>query len=136
MYGAAAMSLSSFCVVMNALRLNLYDIHKKTQSKLTQSKMDASEKYLQEIVDRYTLVNINQENGGKKIMNQTLMVEGMMCAHCEAHVKEALEKLDGVVSATANHDANEVVVEMSSPVAEDALAQAVTDAGYDFKGIK
>ena len=136
MYGAAAMSLSSFCVVMNALRLNLYDIHKKTQSKLTQSKMDASEKYLQEIVDRYMLVDINQENGGKKIMNQTLMVEGMMCAHCEAHVKEALEKLDGVVSATANHDANEVVVEMNSPVAEDALAQAVTDAGYDFKGIK
>ena len=60
----------------------------------------------------------------------------MMCAHCEAHVKEALEKIEGVIEAKADHEACEVVVKMSAPVAEDVLAAAVKDAGYEFEGIK
>ena len=69
-------------------------------------------------------------------MEETLKVKGMMCGHCEAHVKEALEKIDGVTEAKADHEACEVVVKMSAPVAEDVLAAAVTDAGYEFEGIK
>ena len=135
MYGAAAMSLSSFCVVMNALRLNLYDIRKETRISKSKSEEDAISNYLKEIVDKYVVVDLLKENGGNK-MNTVLNVEGMMCAHCEAHVKEALEKLDGVVKATADHNANQVEVELNGNVSEETFAKAIADAGYEFKGIK
>ena len=69
-------------------------------------------------------------------MEQVLLVNGMMCGHCEAHVKEALENLPGVSQASANHDTGEVLVQMSEPVAEEVLAKAVKDAGYEFAGIR
>lgn len=99
MLGAAAMSLSSFCVVMNALRLNGAKIKTK-----------------------------------EKTMTRTLKVDGMMCAHCEAHVKKALEAVGGVASATADHTSGTATVTLAGTVADDALAKAVADAGYTLIG--
>jgi len=110
MLGAAAMSLSSFCVVMNALRLNLVRLLKRTV--LIESK------------------GVNNYKESK--MTKTIKVEGMMCQHCEKHVKEALEKIDGVTSAAASHEKSEVVLELSKEVAESDLEKAVVDAGYTF----
>lgn len=99
MFGAAAMSLSSFCVVTNALRLNFAKIKKSTTK---------------------------ETNSMEKIMK----VEGMMCGHCEMHVQKALEALDGVSKAVANHNDGTVTVTLSKDVANDVLKKAVEDAGY------
>ncbi len=111
-YGAAAMALSSFCVCMNALRLNLVKIH------------DASR-------DR----KIKQKTTEDKVMTKTLNVEGMMCEHCEARVKKALEAIDGVESAVADHNANTAVVTLAGEVADDVLKKAVEDQDYKVVGI-
>ena len=100
MFGAAAMSLSSFCVVSNALRLNLFRFHKS--------------------------INVKE----KKPMEKTLKIDGMMCPHCEAHVKKALEALDGVVSATPSHKTGTAVVTLSTDVADAVLKATVEAAGY------
>lgn len=140
MFGAAAMSLSSFCVVTNALRLNFVDIYstkrdKKVKGQKAKSRVTEAQDTV--IIEDKTKADqkekIDKENSD---MEETLKVKGMMCAHCEAHVKEALEKIDGVTEAKADHEACEVVVKMSAPVAEDVLAAAVKDAGYEFEGIK
>ncbi len=99
MFGAAAMGLSSFCVVSNALRLN--NINK-----------------------------IKKENRKMKIM-----VKGMMCAHCEAHVKKALENIDGIESAFANHEENLVTITNSKAVDEAIIKAAIEDAGYEYVGV-
>ena len=124
MFGAAAMSLSSFCVVTNALRLNLFKMH--------DSSMD---KPMRNTIGHDMLINTNTIN---KEENNTMeiTVNGMMCAHCEAHVKEALEKLPGVDEATANHEANLVTLKTSADVAESDLKAAVEAAGYEYVGIK
>lgn len=101
MLGAVAMSLSSFCVVTNALRLNFAKIKKSTI-----------------------------EETRIKQMEKIIKVEGMMCPHCEMHVKKALETLDGVTQATANHTNGTVTVVLSADVADDILKKAVEDAGY------
>lgn len=111
MFGAAAMSLSSFCVVTNALRLNLYNIHQS----------DAN------IIDR--------EEREIKTMKKVIMIEGMMCAHCENHVKKALEALDGVVSAEVSHEKGTAVVTLDREVADDVLKQAVSEQDYKVTGI-
>ena len=69
-------------------------------------------------------------------MEKCLLVNGMMCAHCEAHVKEALEKLDGVTEATCDHTKGEVRVSLSKEVAEDAIRACITEAGYTYQGVK
>ena len=104
MFGAAAMSLSSFCVVTNALRLNFF----KTDSR----------------------------NAGKeKNMKKTIKIEGLMCSHCEARVKKALEAVPGVASANADHEKGQAVVELSADVADDALKAAVEAQDYKVLGI-
>lgn len=108
MFGAAAMSLSSFCVVTNALRLNFFNLYKQRKQK----------------IKPYTGV---QE---EFIMEKTLKVEGMMCGHCEAHVKSALEALDGVTEAKVSHESGTAVVTLSKEVADDALKAAVEAEGY------
>ena len=109
MLGAAAMSLSSFCVVTNALRLNLFKMKPEK--------------------------NKNQKNPvEEKAMEKILKVEGMMCSHCEAHVKETLEKIDGVQNASANHEKCEVCVTLSKDVPVEEFKKAVTEAGYTFAG--
>lgn len=104
MFGAAAMSLSSFCVVTNALRLNFF----KTDSR----------------------------NAGKeKNMKKTIKIEGLMCGHCDARVKKALEAVPGVASANADHEKGQAVVELSADVADDALKAAVEAQDYKVLGI-
>ena len=110
MFGAAAMSLSSFCVVMNALRLNFVNV---TSPK--------SDKKIKE-------VNINYTEEFK--MTKTIKIDGMMCPHCEATVKKALEAIDGVTSAVASHTEKKATVELSKDVDTAVLEQAVVDAGY------
>ena len=140
MFGAAAMSLSSFCVVTNALRLNFVDIYSSERDKKVKGQKAKS--HVTEAQDTVIIEDKTKADQKEKIdkensdMEETLKVKGMMCAHCEAHVKEALEKIDGVTEAKADHEACEVVVKMSAPVAEDVLAAAVKDAGYEFEGIK
>lgn len=116
MFGAAAMGLSSFCVVSNALRLNLVDI--------TSSKHDHK---------KHKKVKQTQE---EQDMEKIMMIEGMMCGHCEASVKKALEAIDGVVSATPDHTKNQAVVVLAKPVDNAVLKQAVEAKDYTVTDIK
>ncbi|MBR0517990.1 MAG: heavy metal translocating P-type ATPase [Firmicutes bacterium] len=134
MYGAAAMSLSSFCVCMNALRLNLVDVHdasrdRKIAPEHAQSAM--MDKDIKEEVKTAEIAEIKEEEP----MTKTLTVEGMMCMHCEARVKKALEAIDGVESAVASHEAGTAVVTLSKDVPDDVLKKAVEDQDYPVKNI-
>lgn len=124
MFGAAAMSLSSFCVVTNALRLNLFKMHDSSNDKPSKNSLGHAM-----LINNN--VTIKEENNTMEIT-----VKGMMCAHCEAHVKDALEKIPGVDEATANHEANLVTLKTSADVAEADLKAAVEGAGYEYVGIK
>ncbi len=115
MFGAAAMSLSSFCVVTNALRLNLVNVHSPKHDK----KKKAVDIYLD------TTAKNKEENN-----MITIKVEGMMCPHCEATVNKALEAIDGVESSAASHEKGEVAVTLSKDVDLAVLETAITDAGY------
>ena len=108
MFAAAAMSLSSFCVVSNALRLNLFDLQSPKKDRKIKRK--------------------HKEE--KKIMEKTLKIEGMMCGHCEARVKKALEALPEVEQAAVSHQAGTAVVTLKSPVADEVLKKAVEDQDY------
>ncbi len=116
MFGALAMSLSSVCVVTNALRLNLINIYKPVRLKLKSK------------------ITIQRKEDEK--MKKELIVEGMMCAHCEARVKKALEEVDGVVKAQANHKTKKVVVKLEKEVTDDVLVKAITDQDYEVKSIQ
>lgn len=110
MFGAAAMSLSSFCVVMNALRLNFVNVTSpKNDRKIKEVNIDYTEEFK---------------------MTKTIKIDGMMCPHCEATVKKALEAIDGVTSAVASHTEKQATVELSKDVDTVVLEQAVVDAGY------
>lgn len=119
MMGAAAMSLSSFFVVMNALRVNLFKLHSPKHDKKRER-----------VTIDTVIVQTNHEGGNKMIIK----VEGMMCPHCEARVKGEIEKLEGVQSVTASHEKGEVEILGTPDIA--AVEKAVTDAGYTFKGEK
>ena len=129
MFGAAAMSLSSFCVVTNALRLNLFN--KQDAKKDKKLKNPA---IIKELVDN-NKTNHNQENKEIGTMKKTMKIEGMMCGHCEATVKKALEGLDGVTSAEVSHEAGTAVVELSTDVADDVLKKTVEDKDYKVTAI-
>ena len=120
MWGAAAMSLSSFTVCMNALRLNLFKIH------------DASHDHK---IRNHASININNFEE-EKTMTKTLNVEGMMCEHCEARVKKALEAVAGVENAVCDHNANTAVVTLSADVADDVLRKAVEDQDYKVTSVQ
>ena len=110
MFGAAAMSLSSFCVVSNALRLNLFDPHS--------ARKDHKIKFAKE----------------RKTMEKTLKIEGMMCTHCSGRVKKALEEVPGVLSAEVSHESGTAVVTLGAPVDDAVLKKAVEDQGYQVVG--
>ncbi len=126
MYGAAAMALSSFFVCMNALRLNLLNPH---DARHDRKEKTISAGALQEIVQAETIKE-------EKTMKKTLKVEGMMCMHCEARVKKALEAVPGVESAVADHTAGTAVVTLSAPVADEALRAAVEAQDYKVLGVE
>lgn len=122
MLGAAAMSLSSFCVVTNALRLNLFNIRStKHDKKIKQAANASAEKN-----------NKEARNMAKEITERTLKVEGMMCNNCENHVKKALEAIKGVEEAAADHTTGEVKVKLSKDVPDAKFEKAISDAGYKF----
>ena len=129
MFGAAAMSLSSFCVVTNALRLNLFNMHDAKKDKKLKNPA-----IIKELVDN-NKTNHNQENKEIGTMKKTMKLEGMMCGHCEATVKKALEGLDGVTSAEVSHEAGTAVVELSADVADDVLKKTVEDKDYKVTAI-
>ena len=110
MFGAAAMSLSSFCVVSNALRLNFFDLYSTKRDKKIKAKKE------------------------RETMEKTLKIEGMMCTHCSGRVQKALEAIDGVESAAVSHETGTARITLQKPVADEALKKAVTDAGYQVVG--
>ena len=132
MFGAAAMSLSSFFVVSNALRLNLFDpfdaSHDRPKKKRSKEKVVLPERA---VSDR---VKSDVETGGTT-MTKTMTIEGMMCEHCEMTVKKALEALDGVTKAAVSHEKGEAVVTLSAEVSDETLSKAVTDKDYEVKKI-
>ncbi|MBP3655987.1 MAG: metal-transporting ATPase, partial [Clostridia bacterium] len=107
MFGAAAMSLSSFCVVSNALRLNLFNLHDAGKDKKRTTK-----------------------HKEVKPMEKTMKIEGMMCMHCEARVKKTLEKIEGVAEAVVSHEAGTAVLTLSAPVDDAVLRKAIEDQDY------
>ena len=133
MFGAAAMSLSSFCVVSNALRLNLMKIHDTVHDKKLKFRVETDENG-KLLADKY---NTAEDSGeGENTMAKTLKIEGMMCPHCEATVKKALEKIDGVASAQVSHEAGTAIVELTADVDDAVLTQAVEDKDYKVLGIE
>lgn len=113
MFGAAAMSLSSFCVVTNALRLNLFKVYNNTKDKKVKTKL--------------------KEN---KNMEKTLMITGMMCGHCEAHVKKALEALPQVEEVIVSHEKNQAIVKLNAEISNDVLKKTVEAEEYVVEEIK
>lgn len=111
MFAAAAMSLSSFCVVTNALRLNLFKMHDSRKDHKIRNKLNSIEKE-------------------EKTMEKTMKIEGMMCGHCEARVQKTLEAIDGVTKATVSHTSGSAVVTLNKEVSGDVLKKAVEDQGY------
>ena len=129
MFGAAAMSLSSFTVCMNALRLNLIKPYDKGRDK---AKNDIRNN-LEGLKDEFEKENKPTEDHK---MEKTITIEGMMCGHCEASVKKALEALDGVISADVSHDKGTAVVALEKDVADDILTKAVEDKDFKVTGIQ
>ncbi len=133
MFGAAAMSLSSFCVVTNALRLNLFRPKTKSAAPISNIHEDAPQNSgsASQCTCETEPAHTTDENKKETLaMTKTIYIEGMMCHHCEAHVKRALEALDGVISAVADHTAGTAVVTLSTPVEDDVLRAAVTAQDY------
>ena len=160
MWGAAAMSLSSFTVCMNALRLNLFKVHSPSHDRPmrhralpetaggAEERENAADKILGNNPDGeaagvaagpddsyHKVVKDKEENKEDKNMTETIKVEGMMCGNCEKHVKNALEALDGVTSAEVSRTSGQAVLTLSKAVDEAVLKKAVEDAGYQFTGI-
>lgn len=118
MFGAAAMSLSSFCVVTNALRLNLIQVYNERKDKKRKQTL------------------IIEEKEEEKNMTKTMKIEGMMCGHCEARVKKTLEALEGVASAEVSHVEGTAVVTLSAPLEDDVLRKAIEEQDYSVISIQ
>ncbi len=131
MFGAAAMSLSSFCVVSNALRLNLFDLHSTRHDRAPKNAAS-----LPAALTQPAEVEHKESTKEDDSMKKTLKVEGMMCGHCEARVKKALEALPEVTEAVVSHEAGTAVVTLSADVADDVLKKAVEDQDYKVTGIQ
>lgn len=139
MIAAAAMSLSSVCVVTNALRLNTFDPHDASHDAPPKHAAPPREALPEPKACPVACPAIPadpQPVKGEAVMTKTIHIEGMMCAHCEATVKKALEALDGVESAAVSHEAGTAVVTMTAPVADDALRDAVQAKDYTVTGIE
>ncbi len=140
-FAALAMSLSSFCVITNALRLNFANIKDSRKDKKLKNLISgkifkaADEPIIKSIADEKNVAAPNSTIETKEeTMNKTFHVEGMMCPHCEASVKKALEAIPGVDSAKADHKTSTVAVTFSEEVSDEIIKDAVVKAGYEFKG--
>ena len=125
MFGAAAMSLSSFCVVTNALRLNLFKMHDASKDQKIKNSV---------VLEEIQVQNITKQE--EKTMKKTMKIEGMMCGHCEAAVKKALESLEDVEEAIVSHEEGTAVVSMTNEVSDDVLTQTVEDKDYKVTEIE
>lgn len=147
MFGAAAMSLSSFCVVTNALRLNLVSVYDARKDRPKRKRESASGNWANAQKDDSTAVqagreadipadgqNYKQNMEGTK-MEKTMSIEGMMCGHCEARVKKCLEALAQVEEATVSHEAGTAIVKLNAPVDDEVLKTAVEEQDYKVLGI-
>ena len=123
MFGAAAMSLSSFCVVTNALRLNLFKMRDSSKDKKIKSAYNSD------------LISDDYKKQEENKMKKTMKIEGMMCQHCEATVKKSLEALDGVEKAEVSHEKNEAVVTVKDGISDEILKKAVEDKDYSVTSI-
>jgi Cu2+-exporting ATPase len=123
MWSAAAMSLSSFTVCMNALRLNLFKVHSDRRDCKMKKSVDLN----------MDLFEIEQPKMQKEVC---IAVDGMMCEHCKATVRKALEKIDGVESAVASHENGTVILSLSKDFDEEAVKGAIEEEGYEYKGLK
>ena len=136
MFGAAAMSLSSFCVVSNALRLNLFDLHSTKHDRKPKSAAlpaaPVQPAAAENIAEPVSAPVVKEDNAMKK----TLHVEGMMCCHCEARVKKALEALPAVDEAVVSHEAGTAIVTLNAEVSDADLKKAVEDQDYKVTGIE
>jgi len=128
MVGAAAMSISSFTVCMNALRLNLFNVYDASRDRKIQKRTTAA-------ADATAIANTNEIKKENKNMTETVNIKGMMCGHCEASVKKALEAIDGITSATVSHDSGTAVIELSKEVPEELIKQAIIDKDFEFVSI-
>ena len=135
MFGAAAMSLSSFCVVSNALRLNLFDLHSTRHDHKTASPAAAPVQSAAEN-NKKSDAEAPEVKTEDHTMKKTLKVEGMMCGHCEARVKKALEALPAVDEAVVSHEAGTAIVTLNAEVADDVLKNAVEAQDYKVTGIQ
>ena len=135
MFGAAAMSLSSFCVVSNALRLNLFDLHSTRHDHKTASPAAAPVQSAAEN-NKKSDAEAPEVKTEDHTMKKTLKVEGMMCGHCEARVKKALEALPEVDEAVVSHETGTAIVTLNAEVADDVLKKAVEDQDYPVTGIQ
>lgn len=145
MFGAAAMSLSSVCVVTNALRLNLFKVHKKDEinvkNKESFGKISDNDAIINSNKKCQSGCNIKENNKNSNVketskMEKVMTIEGMMCGHCEKAVKTALEAIDGVESAIADHEKNEAVVKLSKNVDDSVLKETVEKLEYKVTEIK
>ena len=136
MFGAAAMSLSSFCVVSNALRLNLFDLHSTKHDRKPKSAAlpaaPVQPAAAENTAEPVSASVVKEDNAMKK----TLHVEGMMCCHCEARVKKALEALPAVDEAVVSHEAGTAIVTLNAEVSDADLKKAVEDQDYKVTGIE
>ncbi len=125
MFGAAAMSLSSFCVVTNALRLNWFRLHDSSRDRRLKKRLEPGQEKEQ-----------NQKNKEEMKMTKTMKIEGMMCGHCEARVKKCLEALAQVDEAAVSHEAGTAVVTLNADIADEVLKKTVEDQDYQVTGIE
>ncbi len=125
MFGAAAMSLSSFCVVTNALRLNLFKMYDASKDKKKKPSRPHDENHAD-----------HKEEKEKKIMTKTMNIEGMMCGHCEARVKKTLEGIEGVTEAVVSHEKGTAVVTLEKEVADSVLKEAVEAQDYKVVSVQ
>ena len=137
MFGAAAMSLSSFCVVSNALRLNLLKVYNSSRDRSLKDPVSGSIVSGEEMsVSGSSSDSGSPEGAAPELAENQFMisVEGMMCHHCENYVKKALEALEGIDEASASHEKGTVIITASSPVEDSDIKTAVEEEGYEFKG--
>ena len=129
MFGAAAMSLSSFCVVTNALRLNLFRLYDAARDKKLKNGLPAGD-FLQETKKEEEQGADPEEKKEEPTMTKTMKIEGMMCGHCEARVKKCLEALAEVSEAAVSHETGTAVVTLTAEVADEVLRKTVEDQDY------